>query len=293
MRLIHRVPFRTKHETELLAIFGPNLATVEGDAFKTHSRVTAPAFSDRSGAETMVWKETRRHANSLIKDWVNGSSTGFLSDITALTLAVFLRAGYGQDISWDSLRNRDQPTVPGKEKTLSLHKSMAKTLQQIFLIVLLPRRLITLLAPETAQAYWGLRSHLAGLIELERASALQVADEPAQQTLLASIVRASIDSGVSSHSSGTKTGALSEEEILGNLFIFLIGGIETTSNSISYGLLVLALFPEIQKRLIEAVGRLVVTEENGGAPLNMHNDSEDMRLLLGFMASFPASTSVI
>lgn len=124
------------------------------------------------------------------------------------------------------------------------------------------------------------------MIELERTNALQVADEPAQRTLLTSVVRSSIDSEDFNHTSGTKTGALSEDEILGNLFIFFIGGIETTSNAISYGLLVLVLFPEIQKQLIEAVNKWVATDENGGSPLNMHNDSEEMRLLLGFMVCF-------
>jgi len=50
---------------------------------------------------------------------------------------------------------------------------------------------------------------------------------------------------------------LSENELYGNLFIFILAGHETTSTTLTFSLLLLAIYPEIQEKLYKEVNKAI------------------------------------
>jgi cytochrome P450 len=67
-------------------------------------------------------------------------------------------------------------------------------------------------------------------------------------------------------------GALSDEELIGNMFIFLFGGHETTTYTLCFSLALLALYPDEQERLYQHINGVM----SGGSSLNGIPAYEDM-----------------
>lgn len=279
---------------EILEAFGPNLATVEGNTFRQHSKITAPVFSSRTGVEEIVWNETRRQTEDLVAQWFMQPSSSFHLDVTALSLAVFLRAGYGKDIEWASLRKFHATFTTSRQSHLSIFDAVTGVLEHMVPILLLPQWLLRWVVPKAAFAYAELRRHFQVMIDTEKAKA-QFDDKKgcklgnAHLTLLTSVVRASeqlrYDEPDSRVTGGQKEQSFSDEEIMGNLFIFLVGGIETTANAMLYGLISLALFPDIQTRVTEAVDAAHDKASKEGRALSFQCEGEQLRYLYAFMVS--------
>ena len=66
-------------------------------------------------------------------------------------------------------------------------------------------------------------------------------------------VQASIDKCTTGSSIGANKSYLTEEEIAGNLFIFTAAGFETTSNTLSYAVTLLAAYPRWQSWIQEEI----------------------------------------
>jgi cytochrome P450 len=272
---------------EILEPFGPNLATVEGNSFRVHSRITAPAFNSRSGVDEIVWSETSRQTRNLMESWSKAAPTALHSDITALSLAVFLSAGYGNTTEWAMLREYHSRTGTSENDSPSMHESVIGVLDHMVSILLLPKWFLRLALPQAARAYNNLQGQFRSMIEEERinikAQKLQGVNS-ATECLLTSVVRSSLFSkDDEAIATGEKVRSLSDEEIMGNLFIFLIGGIETTANSILYGMIVLALYDDIQERVIQSVDSLHRTSSITGQPVRYSEDGDDMEYVNAFM----------
>ena len=75
--------------------------------------------------------------------------------------------------------------------------------------------------------------------------------------------------------------ALADSEVMGNLFVFVIAGHETSANSIHFSLLLLALNPEVQRRVQEEL-----TEIFRGRPISQWEYDRDLpRLLNGMLGA--------
>jgi cytochrome P450 len=61
---------------------------------------------------------------------------------------------------------------------------------------------------------------------------------------------------------------LSEEEVLGNLFIFTSAGFDTTANTMAYALALLTAYPEWQEWLYEEIGQVVGDQNMDGLEYN-------------------------
>ena len=82
-------------------IFGSSIISTEGDVWKRHRKVVAPAFAEKSNM--LVWKESLRQASEMLKSWskIKGNTENdiFVNDAgpgTAhLALHVISGAGFG------------------------------------------------------------------------------------------------------------------------------------------------------------------------------------------------------
>lgn len=99
-------------------------------------------------------------------------------------------------------------------------------------------------------------------------------DEEHAGDLLGSIVRGS---------TGSKSATLSEEEMIGNIFVFVLAGHETTATTLQTALILLACFREVQQEVqgeIEGIWR----GKRDGEEL-IYEDYGGMRKIMAVMVS--------
>lgn len=85
----------------IVDIFGSNILTTEGEEWKRHRKIVAPAFSEKSNA--LVWKKTLRQTEGILDVWSkldrNGSGSMKVKDTAPYTatmaLHVICAAGFG------------------------------------------------------------------------------------------------------------------------------------------------------------------------------------------------------
>lgn len=105
----------------VIDIFGSNMLSSEGDNWRRHRKVVAPAFSEKSNA--LVWKESLKQATGMLKFWskLEGNSPGYMKvrdtapDTALMALHVISGAGFGVRQAWDDEDEKDLGirTIPG------------------------------------------------------------------------------------------------------------------------------------------------------------------------------------
>ena len=122
--------------------------------------------------------------------------------------------------------------------------------------------------------------HTNAMVEAER-QRLKEQQSVSRSNIMSQLVQASEHGDSESKTAAeSKTKALSDEEMMGNLFVFTAAGFDTTANSISYALVLLARYPQWQDWLIEEVDNIL--------PTNVTIDDE-----LDYASVFPKATRVL
>ncbi|KZV90451.1 cytochrome P450 [Exidia glandulosa HHB12029] len=227
---------------ELLLVFGSNIVASSGDLWKRHRRIAAPAFSERNNR--LVWDESIRVVDEVFESW--GSGEVHISDAKAFTLNVTLLvlsiASFGKRISWDE----KHVAPPGYRFTFgdALHIVSERMVYK----VLVPASIQAYTIPRIRDAFEDFTKYMKDMVHRQRVSASsQSGDE--KYDLLSGLVTAS--------NAEDETGALSEEELLGNVFMFLLAGHETSRHSLAITLTLLALHQDEQAKLHDHVAGLL------------------------------------
>lgn len=102
-------------------LYGKSIMTTEGDEWKRHRKIVAPAFAERSNM--MVWKESLRQAQGMLQSWSrmagNNSDNMLINDAARGTERVALHvisgAGFGVSQLWDGEDEKQlgKNVVPG------------------------------------------------------------------------------------------------------------------------------------------------------------------------------------
>lgn len=140
--------------------FGENILTTEGSVWRMHRRITSPSFNERNAA--FVFHESIRQAQGMVDTWKSGGGDdidSLESDTMRLALNIIGYVGFGLRLLWPG-ETQPAGTDPKLIKygsleaptgyTLSFVNAMAHLLENIFLLLLVPR--------------WLLRMHAAPLI---------------------------------------------------------------------------------------------------------------------------------
>ena len=285
--------------TELLEIYGPNVTTTEGPTFRFHLRITAPPFADSTGANDLVWFETKLQTRRLASAWCKRSSSSIQLDINGLTLAVIAKAGFGRDLEWNKDAVSASANAIPAGHTISFLDAMTITMVNMIPVLLLPRWLMYM-SPlkQAAVAHREFEAYVREMIRSEKRKLYDSKGGDSNETgsargnLLTSVLRASADEAMSAgklkSASGapTKKQAFTETEVIGNLFLYLLAGYETTANAMLYGLICLALYPEIQDRVIEEVDRVYAeASAQCRTELTYADDFNKFEYTYGFMVS--------
>ncbi|KAF5380528.1 hypothetical protein D9615_004515 [Tricholomella constricta] len=260
------------HHYAVLSFFGRNIVASEGEEWKKYRKISAPAFSDRNNK--MVWDETVKIMDSLFKDVWGGQEVIIVDHCVDLTLPIALfvigAAGFGRKISW-----KDDDTLPaGHQMTFKGALHIVTT--DIFIKLIVPDRALGLTKRmrNVKLAFKELEQYMAEMIK-ERQSSLK---KETRHDLFTSLLDANdIDSGEAK---------LTVSELIGNIFIFLVAGHETTAHTLCFTFALLALYPDEQEVLYRHIQSLLAS---GKAPTyeNMPLFTQSMAVFYETLRLFP------
>ncbi|KAK0463297.1 cytochrome P450 [Armillaria novae-zelandiae] len=252
-----------------LSIFGPNIVASEGDTWRKYRKISAPAFSDRNNR--LVWDESLKITEDLIKTVWKNEDVVEVEHAVEVTLSIALKvigvAGFGRKMDWQA------DTVVPATHTMSFHDALNLASIGIVLKLGVPRWAMGL-TPKWAKVRAAFDELELYMLEMIRDQ--QTGDQKGKRyDLFSSLLDANDDEGEIK---------LTDQELLGNVFIFLVAGHETTGHTLALTLALLALYPDQQEILYSHVKSIIPDGRNptyDEMPLFMHSQAafyETLRL---------------
>ncbi|KAI9808765.1 MAG: hypothetical protein M1825_003917 [Sarcosagium campestre] len=246
-----------------LNIYGSNVVTTEGAAWRQHRRITAPPFAEKNNE--IVWAESLDQTAAMVKSWFHdgddkqGYALDIAEDAAKMTLHVISKAGFGVKLTWTGAEDVSSPKfnsvkVPAGH-ALSYRDALGTLLRSLFSVMLLPHSLLRR-SPSKAHnsavlAYDEWHKYMNEMIDDKK----RILDESVggkDADLMSALLNSAEEPQEAKGNDGAESGSngtLSHEEILGNMFIFILAGHETTANTVHFALLFLACNPSSQRRL--------------------------------------------
>jgi hypothetical protein len=207
-----------------------NVATAEGKSYQFHVRITAPPFGDLSGVNNLVWRETVHQTKRLTEAWAESPPTEIQKAVNVLTLAIISLAGFGKRL--ERSKNGENEGVPAGYQLSFLH-ALQDTLHYMVPILLFPRCSTPCHTTQSSPSARPIRSISARDHPRPKGKAISGhyhSDKQSRGNLLTAVVRASMVSDLeqspkeSSRSSGERKQGFTEDETMGNVFIYLLAG---------------------------------------------------------------------
>ncbi|KAL9082687.1 MAG: hypothetical protein Q9165_008819 [Trypethelium subeluteriae] len=263
----------TKMSAQMLEPFGANVVSVDGDRWRAHLGITLPPFTANNVLD-LVWDETQRQVDIMAAVWSRSDAGSRLKhNIYSLTMNIMSHVGFGKQSEW----NNGLDAVPHGH-TLSLVDSIYAVIMHLPHILLLPKWVLKQVAPKAYTGYVELDHYMIEFLgqEKSRLHDGSTAKEGSRETLLTAVLR--------SNTKNPEGGTLTDVEVKGNLFIFLLAGYDTTANTILFCCITLALYPSIQDQVIEEIDRVCgEVEKVGRSELSFVHDMPKFRYLIAFM----------
>ncbi|MCJ1287987.1 hypothetical protein MMC26_007340 [Xylographa opegraphella] len=266
------------HMYRSVDIFGKNVVSTEGQVWRHHRKVVSPPFTEKNNH--LVWSETLVQAQDMLKSWIG---TGGVrkhtvktvgDDAMRLSLHVISRAGFGVQLQWPGIGDdsktkteteqktsdeKNSPSEIDEGHTLNYTDALQTLLHNLLWVMLLPRFLLNNLPIKRIQTAresyveWG--KYMNEMLQLKKAD-FATGKETEGLDLMGALVKgAGITPESLTESPSLEKGIqpsqpnLTEQEILGNSFVFILAGHETAANSIHFSLIYLASNPSAQRRL--------------------------------------------
>lgn len=204
----------------MLEPFGPNVVSTDGDLWRFHVRITVPPFGD--ALNSLVWSETSRQTNMLASSWASAGSGDLKTDIYTLTVNVMSCAGFGQQADWTN----DASVIP-MGHNMTLVSSIYGVVTYLPHILLLPKWLLRRSPWKIAyNAYVEFDKYMRGFLAVEKAALLNAVptSSSAKGNLLTAILKSNLSNGSEKKAAYNNRTSLTDEEITGNTFIFLLAG---------------------------------------------------------------------
>lgn len=303
---------------ESIKLYGNNVVTSEGQLWRHHRKITSPPFTEKNNhlvwAETL--DQGQAMLNGWLggsKDSAKTIST-IAEDAMRLSLYVISRAGFGVRLQWPgtevqgnahSEKGEDgsisSSGVSG-DHSMSYTDALGTCLHSIILILVTPRFLLSeyslrsavlnssltaatteyLPFQTTSEAYtsyieWG--KYMNEMFLAKKAEVLAGNEGDKLDLMIALIKGAGITPENLEKGKDATPQSLTDEEILGNAFVFILAGHETTANSIHFCLVLLALNIRSQRHLQADLDEII-----HGRPLSQWDYDEIVPKLFGSMA---------
>ncbi|EON67928.1 hypothetical protein W97_07425 [Coniosporium apollinis CBS 100218] len=234
-------------------LYGKNVVSTEGTIWRQHRKLTSPSFSETN--------------NELVRVlWPHEEEKEAPSDALA-------------------------STRPSAGHTMSYRDSISFLMEHVIWVPLLPDWFRPIspwnVHRKTHEAYTEFGKYMAELYEAKKSEISAGKTESDGLDLLGALVKgagisqqpASTNNADPEKNNPSKGQLLSNSEIIGNAFVFLIAGHETTANALHFSLLHLALNPSFQAPLQKELDDIF-----GDRPISAWNYEQDFPKLFGGMA---------
>ncbi|KAH6682921.1 cytochrome P450 [Halenospora varia] len=287
-------------------LYGRNVLSSEGTIWQRHRRITGPPFNEKNS--NLVFDETNRQGKAMLAAFIHDADGSesipgkepVVDDLCHWTMTAALNVIASASLSIKSVWPTHSVAAPGqKGKTLAVPKgfdekssglaslpqeSFDLVMNNIRLLIIMPRWLMRIspfeLLRDSAQASEDFRKYMYGLIAGHKARIESGEEDTGSDDdhafgsadLLASIVKGS---------TGSKAAGLTDEEMIGNIFIFVLAGHETTATTIQSGLVLLACNPQDQIRVQEEIDEIWAGKKEGGDLT--YDDYPKMRVIMALM----------
>ncbi|KAF2732228.1 cytochrome P450 family member [Polyplosphaeria fusca] len=240
----------------LYNIYGPTLAASEGEQWRLYRRITTPFFNQKTYGK--VWKESLDKAERLCAQWSHGNDDARVADVkeqlmSKLNLRVIAKIFYDQELPYDAENAMKDAAPPGHALTFS--EAINAVLSQLATVFSVPKWLLARSPFEShKKACQGFVEWQQYMVEMRNSvqSRLESAKQKEEPYFLESLV---IASDTASSRDGIRP--LTEAEVLGNMFFYVMAGFDTTSTTLSFVFLLLALYPSVQTQLQQELDRVL------------------------------------
>ncbi|KAE8834074.1 hypothetical protein PTNB73_09924 [Pyrenophora teres f. teres] len=248
-----------------MGFLGANIITAKDDSWSRQRRIVAPALSERISQE--VWTESMEQASSLVNTLLLPSTSHSaekgseaITGLRAIAMNVLVRIAYGYSKPFSLPHSSAQPSA-----RVSYVDAISLCTELLVLAAFIPGILLRLpIMPRLLQTLGAAVKQLPDLtrdmLDQERSNSSSTLSN-GRSTIMSTLVCLS-DQGKDESlkesrfpvemnhqkTEASSTGGLylTEEEIVGNLFIFTAAGFDTTANTMSYAITLLAAYPEWQ-----------------------------------------------
>jgi cytochrome P450 len=215
----------------------------------------------------------------------DGSIRDISLDISRLTLGVISYAAFGEQLDFTAAVSDLKSTIPPGYK-LSLLHALHTVVKNMIQILVLPEWVMRMTGmSHLVLARTELEKHMRGMIQSETAMLekdVEYKSARAPGTLLTSLLRASVKEGPT-QGDGRKH-AFTEDEVLGNVFIFFVAGHETSANALIYALITLAIRQDLQDKIMAEIDSVYEEAHSAGrTELTYADDFEKLEYTFGFM----------
>ncbi|KAH8653178.1 cytochrome P450 [Tricladium varicosporioides] len=250
-------------------VWGPTLASVQGDEWKAHRRAVTAGFGPVMNRT--VWEETQHQTETLASHWIekHGAVVPVVRYWTSrLALHIISSGFFGMRIEWDD-DGTTKPLPPGHQITLDT--ALPKLIECLSIFFMVPTALLGRLPgkkfKDTYQSFTETTKYLvefrAGVLNNVESVAAKI-----NKTILESVVLSGVDTEV------TGRNPLSQESVLGNIFFTLLAGHETTGGTLGFIFLLMAIYPEYQQRV-----QRELDDQLGGRPMHEWTLEKDYTVL--------------
>ncbi|KAK6361118.1 hypothetical protein TWF730_004865 [Orbilia blumenaviensis] len=255
----------------LLNRFGPNVLSTDGEVWARHRKIVASTLNEK--ISKIVFDQSINLAEGMISEIFEKSEpssdcaeTNCIFDlIKKLTITVLVNAGMGGNQAWKD------PTVKNVKPGFKLTyiEAVKAVIGNLVAAAILPRWFTSWYPPflpgyETMKllsyAVGEFRDHIADLINEEKERSTE-REGVARNNILSMLLSSSKQEEAAATGSGdqTKT-SLSDEEIMGNIFIFTSAGFDSTANTLAYALVYLVQNPQYQDWVFEEIKSLIPSD---------------------------------
>lgn len=236
---------------QVLDIYGKNVVTTETSIWRQHRKIASVPFTEKSNA--LVFEETITQAQSMVASWNDGPISTVAADAMRLSLHVISLAGFGVALSWPHEDNVKASVIPPGH-TMAYQEALVQLLDNVEAIIILPKWLLrngtkTMRVAHEAYIEWGKYMN-----ELYQSKKQAIRSGKLQDAGVLDLMGALCQgAGLTAESLGDPEKQapqmLTDDEIMGNAFVFMLAGHETTANVIHYSLVMLALHAASQKHM--------------------------------------------
>ncbi|KAK8081414.1 hypothetical protein PG996_000195 [Apiospora saccharicola] len=243
----------------MLDVFGDNLATVDGDQWKRHRKIARSCFNESVNA--IVWSESFSQADDMMRYWASRPAgvSSSADDLRTLSLHVLSRAGFGKSFQF-------QGHLEKKAVAATNYKDSLQTVLENCIVIMalgtkflanpwLPARL-----RRVYRAYVAFQKYLTNLYESEKQQVAESRHSTTGQsrTLMSTLIQAN------SAEEAEQPASLTERELYGNMFLFNFAGHDTTTHTLTFALMYLAINPQVQDWIAEETASVSDWENYAG-----------------------------